>query len=116
MTWELLLEARIRFEIPERDFWNMSLRDFERFTRVKSNVLKEEHERQLMITAISTSYMMNMVGGAAAGNKWKQVRPSDLFRTWTQADKTAPFRDRWEAAMKLHNDRVSREKAKKVTN
>ena len=94
----------------------MTLRQYERRVRVSLELLKESEKREWTRTAVSVAYMMNMVGGAAGGKKWKQVKPNSLLKQWLgskkegKADKMA----RIKRAMKLHEERLKREKSKKV--
>ena len=91
----------------------MSLRQFERLVRVKSEMLKEHEEAEWMRTAVSVAYMMNMVGGAAGGKKWKQVQPQKLFNQWLGKNKPkGSFKERWARAMNRHHARLEREKKK----
>ncbi len=88
----------------------MTLRQYERCTRVKLELLKEEEKREWTRTAVQVAYMMNMVGGAAAGKKWKQVKPNQLIEDWLGDGRSKESRmDRIQRAMKLHEARLERE-------
>ena len=90
----------------------MNLRQYERRVRVKSELLREQEKSEWTRTAVSVAYMMNMVGGAAAGKKWKQVKPNSLLKQWLGSDK-GKKEDRMERikrAMRLHEKRLEREK------
>ena len=93
----------------------MTLRQYERRVRVSLELLKESERREWTRTAVSVAYMMNMVGGAAAGKKWKQVKPNTLLKQWLGSDK-GKKEDRMERikrAMKLHEERLKREKVRR---
>ena len=100
----------MRYDVPEDQFWGMTLRQLARIIRVKSDMLKEQEKAQWTHTAVQVAYMMNMVGGAAAGRKWRQVSPKSLLDQWLPGAKpNSDFKERWKAALKSHEDRLRRE-------
>ena len=114
LTLDSLLDGAVRYGITERDFWSMTLRQYARIVRVRSEMQQEAEKAAWTRAAVETAYMMNMVGGAAAGKKWKQVQPKDLLDQWL-GDPKQPKRDfwtRWEKAQKLHRARIEREALK----
>ncbi len=94
----------------------MNLRQYERWVRIKVETIQEEEKRQWQRTAVEVAYMMNMVGGAAGGKKWKQVSPNKLLKQWLEGEsKKEDFWTRWDRAMELHNARLEREVKKKAS-
>ena len=88
----------------------MSLREFEREVRVRSERMKQEEEAAWMRSATETAYMMNMVGGAVAGKTWKSVQPNQLFDIWTGKSEPADaIEERIKEADRVHDEIVKRE-------
>ena len=91
------------------------MRQYERRVRISLELLRQQEKSEWTRTAVSVAYMMNMVGGAAAGKKWKQVKPNTLLKQWLGSDK-GKKEDRMERikrAMKLHEERLRREKVRR---
>ena len=105
--------ASLRCSIPEKDFWHLTMRQLDRAVRVHSETV----ELDFMRSALETAYMMNMVGGAAAGKKWKQVKPNTLLKQWLGSGKSnkEDRMERIKRAMRLHKERMEREKNRRST-
>ena len=93
----------------------MTLRQYARVTRVRSQMKEEAEKAEWTRTAVSVAYMMNMIGSAHSSKKnpWKTVQPKTLLDSWLGGKtRKEDFKARWDKAMKLHHERLKREKKK----
>lgn len=65
--------------LTEDECWAMTLRQIVR----TADAAKLRHERDAGLWAAQTAELVNMIGGAVAGKKWKTVTAADYFRAWT---------------------------------
>ena len=93
----------------------MSLREFSRISRAYYKRLEVQYRERWQHTAMQCSYIANMVGGAVAGKKWKQVQPQDLVKRWLDgATDIEDRRARLKRARERHKARLMREKTRKA--
>lgn len=113
VTWDALLDAAVSAGLSQEAFWSMTLRESMREIKMRRERQRQEQEAAWWRTAAETSALMNMIGAAVAGSKWRAVPPKDLFDQWTgRAESAETTRDRLERAKRMHAALSDRQKPK----
>lgn len=110
-----MLNTATRVGITEAEFWDMSLRSFARIVRVYSEKEKAAHDERWWHTAVVSSYIINSVGGAAAGRKWKGITPKQIFDKLTGKQVEKGAKERIKAAKASHHATLEKQKPKLVS-
>lgn len=51
---------------------------------------KADHEMRLVVAALQTAELVNVVGSLGAGSKWRPVSPKSYFEAWSGQSSDAP--------------------------
>ncbi len=114
ITWQSLLDVAVSVGLSHDEFWGMSLREFGRVVRIRNKQKQEAYELDWWRTAAETSVLVNMIGSAAAGSKWRPVEAKTLFNQWTgKAHDVEAAKERLARANQRHRDRLEREAARR---
>lgn len=113
ITWQSLLDVAVSVGLSHDEFWGMSLREFGRVVRIRNKQKQEAYELDWWRTAAETSVLVNMIGSAAAGSKWRPVEAKSLFNQWTgKADNVEDAKERLSRARGMHMAKVAKAKAR----
>ena len=92
--------------LSEDACWAMTMRQIVR----AAGAYEERRKRDAGLWAAQTAELVNMIGGAAAGKKWKQVTAMDYFKAWTgyaePAASNADIRQQLVDAQREHERKV----------
>lgn len=108
-SWSPLLDLAVSIDLSLDEFWSMSLREFYRIVRVRSERMKAEHENAWMRTAVQTAYLYN-VTGQAWFKDFKPISAGDLFDRWMgKAKPTETMAEKMARFKRAHQEIVKRE-------
>ena len=100
--------------LSHEQFWSMSLREFARYVGARAK--RDEHRMrdEWQRTAVLSCYVLNSVGGAVSGKKWRTVQPKDLMDRWFSGKSSLEeSRDRIRRAKARHKARIERERIRR---
>lgn len=111
----MLLESAVGVGLSHTEFWALSLREFGQVAKAYHKRKEAEQRERWQHTAVISSYIANMVGGAVAGSKWQAINPQDLVKKWLDGVQDTESRlDRLKRVDGLHKERLMREKSRRA--